>query len=80
MKALVYDAYGGLGAMHLADMPDPAPGPDDVLVEVRTASVNPIDWKVRNGLMRGRFELDFPDVPGRDLSGIVVGTGSNAPE
>ena len=39
-----------------------------------------IDWKVRNGLMRGRFELDFLDVPGRDLSGIVVGTGSNAPE
>ncbi len=39
-----------------------------------------IDWKVRNELMRGRFELDFLDVPGRDLSGIVVGTGSNAPE
>lgn len=77
MKALVYDTYGGLDAMRIADVPDPTPGPNDVLVEVHAASINPIDWKVRDGLMRARFELDFPDVAGRDLSGVVTAVGSD---
>ena len=77
MKALIYDGYGGLDVMRLADVPDPEPGPGDVLVEVHAASINPIDWKVRAGLLRGRMELDFPDVAGRDLSGVVVAAGDN---
>ena len=77
MKALVYDDYCELSGMRIAEMPDPEPGPDDVLVEVHAAGINPIDWKVRAGLMRARFELDFPDVAGRDLSGVVVSVGSN---
>lgn len=77
MKALVYDSYGGLDTMRVADMPDPEPGPGDVLVEVHAAGINPIDWKLREGYLRGRFELDFPDVAGRDLSGVVVATGEN---
>lgn len=77
MKALVYDDYCDLSGMRIAEMPDPEPGPDDVLVEVHAAGINPIDWKVRAGHMRARFELDFPDVAGRDLSGVVVGVGSN---
>lgn len=77
MRALVYDDYCDLSGMRLAEMPDPVPGPDDVLVEVHAAGINPIDWKVRAGHMRARFELDFPDVAGRDLSGVVVGVGGN---
>tara|TARA_Y100001954_G_scaffold145802_2_gene155210 strand:- start:904 stop:1833 length:930 start_codon:yes stop_codon:yes gene_type:complete len=77
MRALVYDDYCDLQGMRLADIPDPAPGPDEVLVEVHAAGINPIDWKVRAGHMRARFELEFPDVAGRDLSGVVVAVGSN---
>lgn len=77
MKALIYDTYGGLDVMRLADLPEPEPGPDDVLVEVHAAGINPIDWKVRAGLLRGRMELDFPDVAGRDLSGVIVAAGEN---
>ena len=76
MKALVYDEYCNLEGMRLADMPDPVPGPGDVLVKVYAAGINPIDWKVRQGLLRGRLELDFPDVAGRDLSGKVISVGS----
>ena len=77
MKALVHDDYCGLDGMRLDEMPDPVPGPDDVLIEVHAAGINPIDWKVRAGLLRARFELDFPDIPGRDVSGVVVATGEN---
>ena len=77
MKALIYDAYGGLDVMRIAEMPDPEPGPDDVLVDVHAAGINPIDWKVRAGALRSRFELEFPNVAGRDLSGVVVAAGKN---
>ncbi len=77
MKALVHDDYCGLDGMSLDSVPDPIPGPDDVLIEVHAAGVNPIDWKVRAGHMRARFELSFPDVPGRDVSGVVVAKGKN---
>jgi NADPH:quinone reductase-like Zn-dependent oxidoreductase len=77
MKALVQDDYCSLDGMRLDDMPDPTPGPDDVLVEVHAAGINPIDWKVRAGAMRARFELEFPDVLGRDVSGVVKSVGAN---
>ncbi len=77
MKALIYDDYCDLSGMRIAEMPDPKAGPDDVLVEVHAAGLNPIDWKVRSGQMRGRFELEFPDVAGRDLSGVVIAAGQN---
>lgn len=77
MKALLHDDYCGLDGMRLDQVDDPAPGPDDVLLEVHAAGINPIDWKVRAGMMRARFELDFPDVLGRDVSGVVLETGSN---
>ena len=77
MKALMQDDYGGLDAMRLGNLPDPVPGPDDVLVEVHAAGINPIDWKVRAGALRARLELTFPDVLGRDLSGVIVAVGAN---
>ena len=77
MKALVQDDYCSLDGMRLDDMLDPTPGPDDVLVEVHAAGINPIDWKVRAGAMRARFELEFPDVLGRDVSGVVKSVGAN---
>ena len=77
MKALMQDDYGGLNAMRIGNLPDPVPGPDDVLVEVHAAGINPIDWKVRAGALRARLELTFPDVLGRDLSGVIVAVGAN---
>ena len=77
MKALMQDDYGGLDAMRIGDLPAPVPGPDDVLVEVHAAGINPIDWKVRAGALRARLELTFPDVLGRDLSGVIVAVGAN---
>ena len=76
MKALLFDDYCGLDGMRIEDVVDPVPRPNDVLVEVHAAGINPIDWKFRNGAMRARVELSFPDVAGRDVSGVVIGVGA----
>ena len=77
MKAVVLHQYGGPNELKFEDWQDPTPGEGEVLVRVAAASINPIDWKVRSGVMRQFFPVEFPAILGRDLSGIVraVGTG-----
>src|SRR4051812_30746738 len=59
--------------MHLEDAPKPVPGPGQVLVRVRAASVNPIDWKMRRGMMEKVFPIEFPRILGRDCAGEMEG-------
>lgn len=75
MKAVRIDRHGGAEVMSVAEIALPKVGPNDVLVEVHAASINPIDWKIRDGLMRAMFELAMPHVLGRDVAGIVAATG-----
>jgi NADPH:quinone reductase-like Zn-dependent oxidoreductase len=76
MKATVIDGYGGSERLVVRDLPDPAPpGPGQVLVRVRAASVNPIDWKIRQGKLRLVRRARFPLVLGYDLAGEVVAIG-----
>ncbi|GLY87585.1 oxidoreductase [Actinoallomurus iriomotensis] len=57
------------------DAPEPKVGPDFVLVRVKAAGVNPVDWKIREGRLDGLFQTDFPVVPGWDLAGVVERAG-----
>ncbi len=75
MKAFYATAYGGLDRMRFGDLPDPAAGPTEVVVQVRAASVNPVDWKIRNGEMRVITGHRFPRVLGVDFAGAVASTG-----
>lgn len=76
MKAVVIDSYGGSERLTLRDLPDPdPPGPGQVLLRVRAAGVNPIDWKIRNGSMRLVMPAKFPLVLGYDVAGEVVEIG-----
>ena len=59
--------------MRLEQAPKPVPKPGQVLVKVRAASVNPIDWKMRRGMMAKVFPIDFPRVLGRDCAGELEG-------
>ncbi len=77
MKAIQFHQYGGPEAAVLADIPAPEPAPSEVLVEIVTASVNPIDWKMRAGLLREFFDLALPHVLGRDFSGVVRTVGED---
>jgi NADPH:quinone reductase-like Zn-dependent oxidoreductase len=71
MKAVVLHEYGGPGNLKYEDVPDPVPGQGEVLVRVTATSVNPIDYKMRSGVAKDLFPLEFPAILGWDLSGIV---------
>ncbi|MFB8107155.1 MULTISPECIES: NADP-dependent oxidoreductase [unclassified Streptomyces] len=75
MKAISYSAYGSADVLEYGERPDPKVGPDTVLVKVRAAAVNPVDWKAREGYLQGGLDAVFPVVPGWDVSGVVVQPG-----
>ena len=77
MKAVVLHEYGGPENLLYEDVPDPQFGDNEVLVQVRATSINPIDWKLRSGAAKARMPLDLPAILGRDLSGEVVDHGRN---
>jgi NADPH:quinone reductase-like Zn-dependent oxidoreductase len=78
MKAIVIDGYGGSDRLRLCEQPDPAPAADEILVRVKAAGVNPVDWKIREGQLRLFLRLSFPYVPGGDIAGEVVSAGASA--
>jgi NADPH:quinone reductase-like Zn-dependent oxidoreductase len=73
MKAAYFMKNGGPEVLQYGDVPDPAAGPGEVLVDIHAASVNAADWKVRAGHYAPI--TDFPYVPGRDFSGTVRALG-----
>ncbi|MET8325272.1 NADP-dependent oxidoreductase [Streptomyces sp. NPDC005181] len=75
MKAISYSRYGGADVLEYGERPDPKVGPDSVLVKVRAAAVNPVDWKAREGHLQSGLEAVFPVIPGWDVSGVVVQPG-----
>jgi NADPH:quinone reductase-like Zn-dependent oxidoreductase len=75
MRAVRVHAYGGPETMRLDEVPMPTPGVGERLVSLSAASVNPIDWKMRDGRLRSVFSLELPRVLGRDGAGTDVGSG-----
>jgi len=77
MRALQYTAYGDPEVVEWGEAPDPHPGPGQIRVAVRAASVNPIDWKAFSGLMSGGEPMAGTGYLGYDAAGVVdeVGEG-----
>ncbi len=80
MRAMVYDAYGDVDVLHLAEVPRPKVGPGEVLVRVRAAAVNPVDWKVMSGGLDALMDAHFPVTTGWDVAGVVEQLGPDVPE
>jgi alcohol dehydrogenase len=78
MLAAYITRYGGPEVLTIGDLPDPVPGPSDLLVDVAAASVNPIDFKLRDGKVKSMLPFAFPLILGNDLSGTVRAVGSAA--
>jgi len=74
MKALTLNGYDGLASLRIAEVATPEPGPNDVLVKVKAASVNPVDGKITRGYAGTSRPL--PHVLGRDCAGVVAKVGS----
>ncbi|WP_031162219.1 NADP-dependent oxidoreductase [Streptomyces durhamensis] len=80
MKAISYRHYGGPDVLEYGEVRDPKVGPDQVLVKVRAAAVNPVDWKCREGYLDAVLDAVFPVIPGWDVSGVVVQPGAAVTE
>jgi len=77
MKAIYYTNYGTVDELKFGELPDPVPANDEVLIKVAAASVNPVDWKVREGRLKLFSGRKFPLIPGTELAGTVVSAGSH---
>jgi NADPH:quinone reductase-like Zn-dependent oxidoreductase len=81
MRAVTYPAYSeDTATLEVRDVETPKVGPGTVLIEVRAAGVNPVDWKVMAGGLDGLMDAVFPVIPGWDVAGTVVAVGLDAAE
>lgn len=80
MRAITYDQFGDPDVLTLTDLPEPKVGPAEVLVRVRSAAVNPVDWKVAAGGLDALMNTVFPAIPGWDVAGVVERVGLDTPE
>ena len=76
MKALVFKRYGRPDQVVFADMPRPVPKPDEILVQVHAAGLNPIDYTIPKGTFKPILKFQLPATLGSDLAGVVVEIGN----
>ena len=76
MKAVRIHHFGGPEVLKYEDAPRPKPAPNEVLIRVHAAGVNPVDWKIREGHLKQLVENKFPLILGWDVSGVVEEVGS----
>jgi NADPH:quinone reductase-like Zn-dependent oxidoreductase len=76
MKAIQYNAFGNSEVIEVVEIPKPEiKNENEVLIQVKAASVNPLDIKLRSGSMQQVRPINLPFIPGADVAGIVVATG-----
>ena len=75
MKAVRIHDYGDGSKLVFEDAPKPSPAKGELLVKVKAAGVNPVDWKIRSGMFRGGLEFTMPATLGFDVAGEVAEVG-----
>ncbi|MDA3823811.1 MAG: NAD(P)-dependent alcohol dehydrogenase [Bacteroidales bacterium] len=75
MKAIFINEYGGSDKLQFNDLKDPSPEKGEVLIRVAATSVNPVDWKVREGRLKFLSGKKFPIIMGTELAGEIIGLG-----
>lgn len=77
MKAVVLQAFGEVDGLKVGEVADPHAGAGEVRIRIRAAGVNPVDFKIRKGLLQGRLPHEMPIIPGWDAAGVIdeVGEG-----
>lgn len=76
-KAYGFTQYGGTEVQEMLDVEMPSPGAGELLVAVRAAAVNPVDWKIRQGYLAEAMPFDLPAVLGREVAGVVRAVGQD---
>jgi NADPH:quinone reductase-like Zn-dependent oxidoreductase len=80
MRAIQIDRYGGPEELKLEEQPRPESQAGEALLRVYAAGVNPIDWKIREGMLREVQPVRFPYIPGVEVAGVVVAVGPRTPD
>ncbi|MET9324259.1 NADP-dependent oxidoreductase [Streptomyces sp. NPDC003038] len=80
MRAMAYETYGGTEVLSETRLPMPKFGPGEILVRVKYAAVNPVDWKIMAGGLDALMDVVYPVVPGWDVAGTVERVGIDVPE
>lgn len=75
MKAIRIHEFGGPEVLSIDEIPVPQPAPDEVLIKVHATSVNPVDWKIREGQRKEKFPVKLPLTLGWDVSGTIEALG-----
>jgi NADPH:quinone reductase-like Zn-dependent oxidoreductase len=76
MKAIAINEFGGPDKLQLIDLPVPEVKEGEILVQVKAAGVNPVDWKIRQGYLKDLFTHEFPVILGWDAAGVVKEVGN----
>ena len=79
-RAVRFDRYGDRDVLYLTDIPMPVPAPDEVVVGVKAAGINPGEAAIRSGALDARFPAAFPSGQGSDLAGVVTAVGEGVTE
>lgn len=77
MKAVYIDEFGGPEVVKIGDLPVPEVKPDQILIKVAAAGVNPVDWKIREGYLAAAFDHNMPVILGWDMAGTIETVGEN---
>ena len=81
MREIRFDRFGGPEVLTLhTDAPRPDPAPEEVLVEVFYVGLNPLDYKIRDGSSGMAKDLELPAGTGREMAGVVIGSGDGLDE
>ncbi|MCA9765777.1 MAG: alcohol dehydrogenase catalytic domain-containing protein, partial [Carnobacterium sp.] len=80
MKAIIIENYGGKEQLKEAQMEKPKANAKQVVVEVKATSINPIDWKLREGYLQQMMDWPFPIILGWDVAGTISEVGEEVVE
>ena len=75
MKAMTIEAFGDAADLKMIDLPTPTPHEHEVLIKVEYAAVNPVDWKIGEGVLREKLPHEFPVILGWDAAGEIAEVG-----
>lgn len=75
MKAIVARQYGPIDELQLEEITKPSYASHEVLVRIRYAGINPVDWKIKEGLLKEKFACELPFIPGWDCAGVIEEVG-----
>lgn len=77
MKAALIHSFEGIEKIKIEEISIPYPQPNEVQVSVKYAGVNPVDWKIAEGVLKTRMDYHFPIILGWDVSGVISKVGEN---